>query len=260
MLCHLSNWIIKKRDNILQRWCHIQRLLQTNQRFAYLQATTKTAIIESQHSKITLIKTQADERHSRSRDSITQASKIESDAIGIECTSVSTLAEWIESLNRGSKLKVFFQLCGVCWAMERGWRSKPSQLARSKLFPSKKNFAKMGRRSVALFHQINKQFERRTCVDFIPFNFILLQYDMVRLWCSGVVSPKIWVGKMFDFRRITLFCLEKRLSKHKMTIFSKNFWGALASLWLRLCCGVFSWCRVCHTTRPCLPLWRSAAR
>ena len=30
---------------------------------------------------------------------------------------------------------------------------------------------------------------------------------------------------MFDFRRITLFCLEKRLSKHKMTIFSKN-WGA----------------------------------
>jgi len=30
---------------------------------------------------------------------------------------------------------------------------------------------------------------------------------------------------MFDFRRITLFCLEKRLSKHKMTVFSKNFGG-----------------------------------
>jgi len=29
---------------------------------------------------------------------------------------------------------------------------------------------------------------------------------------------------MFEFRRITLFCLEKRLSKHKMTIFSKKFW------------------------------------
>ena len=28
---------------------------------------------------------------------------------------------------------------------------------------------------------------------------------------------------MLDFRRITLFCLEKRLSKHKMTIVSKNF-------------------------------------
>ena len=32
--------------------------------------------------------------------------------------------------------------------------------------------------------------------------------------------PKNWGrGKMFDFRRITLFCLEKRLSKHKMTAF-----------------------------------------
>jgi len=30
---------------------------------------------------------------------------------------------------------------------------------------------------------------------------------------------------MFDFRRITLFCLGKRLSKHKITIFSKNFGG-----------------------------------
>ena len=32
-------------------------------------------------------------------------------------------------------------------------------------------------------------------------------------------------AKMFDFRRITLFCLEKCLSKHKMTIFSKNLGG-----------------------------------
>jgi len=33
-------------------------------------------------------------------------------------------------------------------------------------------------------------------------------------------QPKNWgVAKMFDFRRITLFCLEKRLSKHKMTAF-----------------------------------------
>jgi len=50
---------------------------------------------------------------------------------------------------------------------------------------------------------------------------------------SGVASPKIcgwgqtiwgW-GKMFDFRRITLFCLEKRLSNHKMTMFSKHLVG-----------------------------------
>jgi len=35
---------------------------------------------------------------------------------------------------------------------------------------------------------------------------------------------------MFAFRRITLFCLEKRLSKHKMTMFSKNFGGACPPL------------------------------
>jgi len=34
---------------------------------------------------------------------------------------------------------------------------------------------------------------------------------------------------MFDFRRITLFCLEKRFSKHKISIFSKNL-GGMASL------------------------------
>jgi len=43
---------------------------------------------------------------------------------------------------------------------------------------------------------------------------------------SGVASPNILRrGKMFGFRRITLFCLEKRVSKHKMTIFSKNLGG-----------------------------------
>jgi len=44
-------------------------------------------------------------------------------------------------------------------------------------------------------------------------------------------SPKIWGiqkfrgVKMFDFRQITLFCLEKHFSKHKMTMFSKNLGG-----------------------------------
>jgi len=37
-------------------------------------------------------------------------------------------------------------------------------------------------------------------------------------------AKKIWGAKMLDFRRITLFCLEKRFSKHKITFFSKN-WG-----------------------------------
>ena len=30
---------------------------------------------------------------------------------------------------------------------------------------------------------------------------------------------------MFDFSRMRLFCLEKRLSKHRMAIFSKNLGG-----------------------------------
>ena len=33
------------------------------------------------------------------------------------------------------------------------------------------------------------------------------------------------VAEMFDFSRITLFCLEKRLSKHKIPMFSKHFEG-----------------------------------
>jgi len=42
---------------------------------------------------------------------------------------------------------------------------------------------------------------------------------------------------MFDLRRITLFCLEKRLSKHKMTMFSKHLGGhgLFGPPWLRLC-------------------------
>ena len=37
-------------------------------------------------------------------------------------------------------------------------------------------------------------------------------------------------GQMFDFKRITPFCLEKRHSKGKMTILSKNFGGGMAPL------------------------------
>jgi len=45
---------------------------------------------------------------------------------------------------------------------------------------------------------------------------------------------------MFDFRRITLFCLENRLSKHKMTIFSINLGPCTLCPppWLRLCQAV----------------------
>jgi len=43
---------------------------------------------------------------------------------------------------------------------------------------------------------------------------------------SGVASTKILGGQIvWLFLRITLFCLEKHLSRHKMTIISKNLEG-----------------------------------
>jgi len=42
-------------------------------------------------------------------------------------------------------------------------------------------------------------------------------------------AKKFWGGKMFHFRRIALFCLVKRLSKQKMTIFSENLGAWLLS-------------------------------
>jgi len=72
---------------------------------------------------------------------------------------------------------------------------------------------------------------------FLSCCFLLVRYGIkARLArtvtkTSGVASPKILVGgQMFDCRRIILFCLEKRLSKHKMTIFSKNLGGSTAPL------------------------------
>ena len=50
-------------------------------------------------------------------------------------------------------------------------------------------------------------------------------------WWQWRSQPKNFGGaKMFDYRRITLSCLEKRLSKHKITIYSKNFGGSMAPL------------------------------
>ena len=46
------------------------------------------------------------------------------------------------------------------------------------------------------------------------------------------------MDKVYDFRRITLFCLKKRLSKYKMTIFSKHLGRGMAPLappGIRLC-------------------------
>jgi len=49
---------------------------------------------------------------------------------------------------------------------------------------------------------------------------------VVKLTGQWRSQPKNFGGaKIVDFRRIALFCLEKRLSKLKMTIFSENFGG-----------------------------------
>jgi len=39
---------------------------------------------------------------------------------------------------------------------------------------------------------------------------------------SGVASPKFFGAKMFGFRRVTVFCLRHRFSKHKMTRYAQN--------------------------------------
>jgi len=65
----------------------------------------------------------------------------------------------------------------------------------------------------------------------LPEVFIILS---VGQWRS---QPKNWGGgKMFHFRWITLFCLEKYLSKHKMTVFQKFGVGhrSFGPLWLPL--------------------------
>jgi len=73
--------------------------------------------------------------------------------------------------------------------------------------------------------------------------FFWLFWDNVSLslvktgWQQWHSQPRnFWGAKMFDFRRITLFCLETRLSKHKMSIFSKNLEGndPFGPPWLRL--------------------------
>jgi len=57
----------------------------------------------------------------------------------------------------------------------------------------------------------------------------------VQAECSGVASPKFFLGKYFDFKRVTVFCLGHRLSKYKSTRYARNS-GRMAPwlLWIRL--------------------------
>jgi len=60
-------------------------------------------------------------------------------------------------------------------------------------------------------------------------------------WIQWHSQSKKLGGQIFDFKRITLFCLEKRLSKHKMTIFSKNFLGGMSPLAPPGCAYAWIW-------------------
>ena len=55
-----------------------------------------------------------------------------------------------------------------------------------------------------------------------------MQLSYVLFKIQGVASPKIGASKMFDFRRITLFCWEKTPLKAQNDYVSQNFWEAMA--------------------------------
>jgi len=76
-----------------------------------------------------------------------------------------------------------------------------------------------------------------------PFTHFYNDYGYRQGRCQWRSQPKNLGGakkiggvKMLDFRRITLFCLEKRFSTHKMTTFSENLGGhgLFGPPWLRL--------------------------
>jgi len=66
--------------------------------------------------------------------------------------------------------------------------------------------------------------------------------SLMSVRASGVVSPKFGGSKIFDFRRVTVFCLGHRFSKHKMNGHAKTLGGP----WLHgppgYVCGTYSTC------------------
>jgi len=86
------------------------------------------------------------------------------------------------------------------------------------------------------FDNIRQQFMSKFFFKCCFIHLIRFRVDNHRLPTSGVASSKMWGGKnfggakMFDFKRITLFCLERHLSKHKMTICFNNL-GAAWPIW-----------------------------
>jgi len=78
-------------------------------------------------------------------------------------------------------------------------------------------------------------------------------------WQNSVASIKVCGAKMFNSRRKTLFWLGYRLSKHKMTLFSKNLGGMtlLADPWLRLWPDGTRQCLPYHNHGTCKTNWGS---
>jgi len=135
---------------------------------------------------------------------------------------------------------VFLKMKEECTLVQRMCK----QMVTSAMPPSHHLKSKNRKNSINFFSK--SQLQYKLCALFNSYYYFTLpiysQADVtirksVICDCCGVASPEIGGGKMFDFWRKTLFHLEKRLSKHTMTIFTKKLWGGMAPLppWLHLC-------------------------
>jgi len=88
------------------------------------------------------------------------------------------------------------------------------------------------RRNVPFLSATKLHFLRKRCFTSLQNYTDNNRFVAIEAVTSGVASPKFWGdkkfffwGKMFDFSRMTVFCFGYRLSKHKMTRYSKNLGG-----------------------------------
>ena len=76
--------------------------------------------------------------------------------------------------------------------------------------------------------------QTKNCQSLLPKEIIdselQFAHGVIEVFGSSVANPKFWEGKkcggkILDFRLATVFCMGYRLSKHKMTIYSKTLGG-----------------------------------
>jgi len=112
----------------------------------------------------------------------------------LRLTSVTGLKTWTHNSCRQ------INLCNTVATLECATKQKPNCM---KLLP---------------FRSLGRRFESVPCTQELHTSGAQTSSCFGATQCRS--QPKNFGGaKMFDFRRITLFCLENRLSKHKMTIF-----------------------------------------